>query len=84
MVIFHAFFHCLLTFSKLNFLKKNREHYQSVKQLGSGSVPDRGPNCLQRLSADDKRRRYQGKNVTKLKPGWHRETGLSPPVKYFY
>ena len=44
-------------FSKLNL--KKMEHYQSVKQFGSRSgqtfclCPDLGPNCLQRLSADD-------------------------------
>ena len=32
-----------------------QEHYQSVKRLGSSSVgPDLGPNCLQKLSADEK------------------------------
>ena len=36
---------------KVKFSKKLfQEHYQSVKQLGS----DLSPNCLQRLSADDK------------------------------
>ena len=40
--------------------KLYQEHYQSIKQLRSrpGPMlhvgPDLGPNCLQRLSADDK------------------------------
>ena len=50
----------LLTFFKINFFKKIfQEHYQSVKHLDldqdQHSVgPDLGPNCSQRLSADDK------------------------------
>ena len=49
-------------FSKLIFCKKLfQEYHQSVKQFGcrSGqtiSRPDLGPNCWQRLSADDTRR----------------------------
>ena len=49
-----------LTFLKISFLKKIfQDHYQSVKQFGSRSGPtfvrpDMGPNCLQRLSADNK------------------------------
>ena len=45
-----------LTFSRIFF----QEHFQSVKQFGSRSGPTfcqsygLGPNCLQRLSADDK------------------------------
>ena len=31
------------------------EYFQSVRQFGSRSVgPDLGPDCLQRVSADDK------------------------------
>ena len=47
-------------FSKLSFSKKKKikEHYQSVKLFGWRSRltvrPDLDPNCLQRLSADDK------------------------------
>ena len=36
------------------FKKFIQEYYQRVKQFGSRSGPDVGPNCLQRLSADDK------------------------------
>ena len=43
-----------LTFSKIFF----QEHYQSVSPVG----PDLGPNCLQRLSADDKNHCKQGKS----------------------
>ena len=49
-------------FLKIHFIKKLfQEHYQSVKQLWiqirtdiHSVSPDLGPNCLQRLSADDK------------------------------
>ena len=50
----------LLTFFKINsFIKFFHDHYQNVKQLDPDQVqhsvgPDLGPNCLQRLSADDK------------------------------
>ena len=49
----------LLIFFKINIFKKFfQEYHQSVKQFGSRSgptfCPDLGPNCLQRLSADDK------------------------------
>ena len=50
---------CFLFF-KFNFFKEFfQEHNQSVKQFGSklGTMnvgSDLGPNCLQRLSADDK------------------------------
>ena len=51
----------LLTFFKINVFKKfYQEHYSSIKQLGSRSGPmfhvgpDLGPNCLQRISAEDK------------------------------
>ena len=54
-MIFHAFVvHHLLTFFKIIVFKPFfQEHYQSVKQFGSVG-PDLGPNCLQRLLADDK------------------------------
>ena len=49
-------------FFQTNFFKKIFQgHYHNVKQFGSRSGltdPDLDPNCLQRLSADDK----QGKN----------------------
>ena len=64
--------HCLLTFfifgclliffSKFIFFKNFfQEYHQSVKQFGSRLGrhfvgPDLGPNCLQKLSADDHRR----------------------------
>ena len=48
-------------FFKINVFKKfNQGQYQSIKQLGSRSGPmfhvgpELGPNCLQRLSADNK------------------------------
>ena len=56
---------CLQTFFfkiKINrFEKFFQEHYQSVKMLDPDQDqlnvgPDLGPNCLQRLSADDKSR----------------------------
>ena len=60
------FFMLLLSsadFFKINFFKKIfQEHYHSVKQFGSRSgqysvSPYLVPNCLQRLSADDKSHR---------------------------
>ena len=57
---FSCFYCCLLTFLEINFFKKNfQECYQTVKWFGFRSGqrsvgPDQGPNCLQRLSADDK------------------------------
>ena len=58
---FSSFFCRLLHFFfKINFFKKFfLERYQSVKRFGSRSdgryvSSDLGPNCLQRLSADDK------------------------------
>ena len=43
-------FSCPLIFSKINFFEKFfHEYHLSVKQIG----PNLGPNCLQRLSADD-------------------------------
>ena len=55
-----SYFCCrLLTFFKIIFFKKFfQEHNQSIKRFGSRSGthsvgPDLGPNCLQRLSADD-------------------------------
>ena len=52
----------LLIFFKINFFEKfSHEHHQSVKQFGSRSGrhfvgPGLGPNCLQKVSADDTRR----------------------------
>ena len=62
--------HLLMGFFKSAFSKTFfREHDQNVKWLGyslrSGLTffgPDLGPNCLQRLSADNKSRRKQAKN----------------------
>ena len=59
---FNTFCHSLIFFFKINFSKKFfQKHHQSVKQLDSSQTrhfvgPDRGPNCLKRLSADDTRR----------------------------
>ena len=56
---FFHFFCCLLIFFKIEIFKKNfQEYHRSIKQFGSKSGrhfvgPDLGPNCLQRLSADD-------------------------------
>ena len=57
------FFSCLFLLSadffKINFFKKLlQEHYKSVKRLDPDQdrhffSPDLGPNCLQRLSADE-------------------------------
>ena len=62
--------HLLMVFFKSAFSKTFfREYDQNVKQLGyslrSGPTffgPELGPNCLQRLSADNKRRRKKAKN----------------------
>ena len=41
-------------FFKINFFKKFfQERYQSVNQFGHSVGPDLGPNCMQRLSADN-------------------------------
>ena len=54
--IFYAFLSSDF-FSKINLLEKFfQEYHQSIKQFGSRSGPtvcDLGPNCLQKLSADD-------------------------------
>ena len=56
--IFHAFMSSA-DFFKINFWGNFfQEYHQSVKQFGSRSGPtfvgpDLGPNCLQKLSADD-------------------------------
>ena len=48
-----------VTLRMLDFLKYHQGVKQGVKQHGSRFVgPDLGPNCLKRLSADDKSRRY--------------------------
>ena len=58
---FSCFCYRLLTFFIINFFKKiSHEHYQSAKPFRSRSGPtfvgpDLGPNCLQMLSADDKK-----------------------------
>ena len=55
----YSWFCCLRTLKKQNF----HEHYQSVQQFGPRSgpthfvVPDLGPSCFQRLSADEKSRK---------------------------
>ena len=57
----------LLTFFKINFSKKK---FRNIIRVSNGLDPDQdrhsvgpdlGPNCLQRLSADDKSSRWQGK-----------------------
>ena len=53
----------LLNFFKINFFEKFfQEHYQSVS---NALDPDLGPNCMQRLSADDKVRHWQAKSYSK-------------------
>ena len=58
-VILHAFLSSADIFFNTNFFEKFfQEYHQSVKQFGSSQAPqnvgpDLGPNCLQRLSADD-------------------------------
>ena len=48
----HAFLSSVDFFLKINFFKKIfQEYHQSIKHFVG---PDLGPNCLQRLSADDK------------------------------
>ena len=48
------FWGLLILFSKSTFSKKSYRNTFSVKQFGSRSKPDiLGPNCLQRLSAND-------------------------------
>ena len=51
-------FSCLychvLTFLKITFSKKIQEHYKNLDQDQLSVGPDLDPNCLQRLSADDK------------------------------
>ena len=54
----------MLVLSSVDLNKKKQKSYRnpSVKQLNSRSVsPDLGPNCLPRLSADDKSHHYQEK-----------------------
>ena len=47
-------FCCLLTFFEINiFEKKFQEYSLDPDQAGHFVRPDLGPNCLQRLSADD-------------------------------
>ena len=60
--ILHAFCRLLIFFKIIFFEKFFWEHYQSVKWFGTRSGPTLGPNCLQRLSADNKSRSYQGKS----------------------
>ena len=57
--IFLCFFCPLLIFFRINFFEKFfQEYHQSVNSLDPDQVlhffrPDLGPNCLQKLSADD-------------------------------
>ena len=54
--VFCMLFCCKLIFSKSTFSDFFQEYQQSVKQLKPRPGPTGlGPNCLQRLSADDKR-----------------------------
>ena len=64
-MIFHklfacwVIFHVLIFFSKLSSFFKKKNHIQSAKRLDQDQDrhyvgPDLNPNCLQRLSADDK------------------------------
>ena len=55
-------------FFQNHFFKIFQEHYQPVKWFGSrsGLTFDLGPNCLQRLSADDKSLCLHGKSSNSL------------------
>ena len=58
------FFYCFFLYKKINFFENfSHEYHQIVKQFGPGL----GPNCLQKLSADDTN--IEG---IKLKPKSHR------------
>ena len=71
---------CRLLTSKFTFFFKKifQEHYQACQtfwiqdrhsvglDLRHSVSPDLGPNCLQRLSADDKSSCYQGKTESQL------------------
>ena len=59
-LVFHDFVVICRIFFKINFFKKFfKEHYQSFKcSVG----PYLGPNCLQKLSVDDKSYHQQGKS----------------------
>ena len=71
----------MLNFFEINFFEKLlQENRQSVKQIGSRSGPtfcrpDLGPNCLQKLSADNTR----GQRVKDLQTNviFHRATTIS-------
>ena len=61
LVIFHAFLVICHLFSKLTFSKKNKKTFRVANGLDTDQDqlfvrPDLGPNCLQRLSAEDKRK----------------------------
>ena len=68
-VIFHGF--DVFCFSKLTVSKK----IQNTIRLSNSSNPDQdrhlGPNSLQRLSADDKCHRQQGKSFKKTFDAFH-------------
>ena len=74
---FSSFFFCRLQiFFKIIFFffkKFFQECHQSVKQFDPDQAqhfigPDLGPNCLQRLSADDTRRQKVGQLIPNKKP----------------
>ena len=50
-----------LTFTKLISGTQSLSNGLDLDQRGCSVGPDLGPNCLQRLSADGKNRREQGK-----------------------
>ena len=52
-VIFHAFVIVCLLFFKINFFEKNLSGTLSSR-VSNSLDPDLDPNCLQRLSTDDK------------------------------
>ena len=52
--VYFSCFYCCLLFLEINFFKNFfQKHYQSVKIVWTKIDPDLGPNCLQKLSADD-------------------------------
>ena len=71
--MFHAYVICL--FFKINFFQQFlQEYHQSFKQFGSRSDmtfvgPDLGPNCLQRLSADDTSKQLKNQFLQKILSG---------------
>ena len=81
----------LLTLAKLAFSKKS---FRNKIRVSNGLVPDQdqrsvgpdlGPNCLQRLSADDKVAASIGKSsVTRKETYWQMQSKLASTVCAFW